>query len=251
MKYKYRIITFLLAAILLCTTLVTYQTNPAHAASTTDVNLRMVIKYCGGYALCNVTLKRYESMTSQIPINDDSFNSNFTIRRLDNWEHEIKLEPGFYEVDYVSIPGLFDIPLTGYSERFEVKGDQMTVYVAVDHESDPVQMPDNWLIYGEDNQNFHVWETPETTTPTEPTNPSAPSVPDSTLPTVDTDVEPDPDEPSRETSPSTQTKPTNPDKSQEETKSAQIGNIIFTVLLLLVLGISIIALFYFKKKRGA
>lgn len=252
MKTARRIITLLLAVVILCTALVTYQSEPAHAASTTDVNLRMVIKYCGSYALCNVNLKRYESMTSKMSIADDSFESNFTIRRLDNWEYKLKLEPGFYEIDYVSIPGLFDIPLTGYSKRFEVKGDQMTVYVAVDHESDPVQMPDNWLVYGEDDQSFHIWENPEPTTPSEPTEPSTPTTPDSTLPSIDTETELDPNEPSRETSPSIPTNPTKPDKQQpEQSKSAQIGDIIFLILIVAILAISALLLYHLKKRRGA
>lgn len=252
MKKLHRISAMLLVVILLFAAVIALKPTRVYAANTTDVNLRMVVKYSGSYALCNVTLKRYASMTSQQALQDDSFSSSFTVRRSNKWQYTLKLEPGFYEVDYVSIPGLFDVPLTGYSQRFEVKGDQMTVYVAVENAKDPVQMPDNWLVYGEDEQDFHIWHPQTPTEPSTPTTPTEPSTPSPTIPTIDTDTELDPNEPTRETRPTSPSDTTKPTKPQEEpSQSAKIGDAVFLILVVILLIISVLLLYYFKKRRGA
>ncbi len=126
---------------------------------TTDVNFRIVLKNTMSERYCTVTLWRYDSMTAEEPSHDESFDSSFPIYGDRNWQKKISLEPGFYEVIGVSIPSLNPKNIRGSSERFEVKGKEMTVYVATDCAEDPVDMPENWLIYGEDNQNFYIWAT--------------------------------------------------------------------------------------------
>lgn len=244
-----RRVGILLLTIILIATAITCYIQPVEAASTTDVNLRMVIKYSNSYAMCNVTLKRYESMTSNMEIIDDSFKSSFTIRRMEDWEYLIKLEPGFYQVDYVGVPGMLELELTGYSQRFEVKGDKMTVYVAVDNVKDPVKMPDNWLVYGEDEQDFHIWQEQEVTTPTTPTEPNNTAP---TLPTVDTESEEDPDTPSRPTAPANTESNTSQNIQQEEkSASAKVGDILFMIIIIAGLIVCSFVLLYLKKQRGA
>ncbi len=225
----------------------------AFAAEQTEVNVRLVMRSHLSYAACSVTIQQYADATSNEEIPDGA--QIFSIMRESNWEQAILLSPGFYEVTYVGITGDWKVELTGASERFEVKGDKMTVYVAVDSPEKPAQMPPNWLVYGEDEQNFGIWDpnaedpifgNPDTTTPPTETTPPEPGE----LPTPDTDVS-EGEGPNRNPEPPPVEGPSISDEPITEKPSVKIGNIFFVVIAFGILGVCIILLRKVQKERGA
>lgn len=249
MHHTKRLSTLLLTLILLLTML---SSITAFAAPTTAVNIRIVLRNPMKYAACTAYLERYDSMSSQEAIAEQQI----PVQRIDNWEKEVQLEPGFYQVVYVGVVGGWEIEILGTSERFEVKGDKMTVYVGVDNDEKPVTMPPNWLVYGEDDQNFGVWADDyppnmDPSTPTEPSDPTTPTPPVEDLPNPDTGVEKDPNAPNHGS------KPTIPDQdipkaeNPKESPSVQVGNAIFYGLIAIILIVCIFLLRKVQKERGA
>jgi hypothetical protein len=178
----------------------------------------------------------------------------FSIMRESNWEQAIMLNPGFYEVTYVGINGDWKAELSGASERFEVKGDKMTVYIAVDSDEKPAQMPPNWLVYGEDKQDFGIWN-PSSEDPIFG-NPSVTSTPESEsssieeLPSTNTDVE-EASGPDRNSEPPQTSHVSVDAPSDEQSTSVKVGNIVFVVIAFGILGVCILLLRKIQKERGA
>lgn len=251
-----KILMVFIAVVILCTSM--FGITAFAAEQTTDVNFRLVLGNTMQYASCSVKLERYATATSQEPLEDDSFNGYFSIKRTNSWEHTMKLEPGFYEIAFVSVVGGWDSDIFGKTERFEVKGDQMTVYVAVENEKEKVPMPPNWLVYGEDTQDFYIWAD-EIQNPTEPTDPSTPDEPTEptepgTAPSLPGDVDIGVEEgssPERPTSSGGSTiAPTNPTEPEQQL-SAKIGDVVFYVIIFGILITCIILLKRLQKQRGA
>lgn len=252
MKKIKHVIAFYIMIMLLCC-----MTSTVYAEDETDVNFRLVLPKYLSYASCAVYLDKYESMTSDIPIDS----TQFSIGRTDFWERNLKLPPGCYQVSCVSVVGSWSAMESGVTERFEVKGDKMTVYIAVDTKDNPAPMPDQWLVYGEDKQIFHIWdETPDfiignTPKPTEnpngAENTSSPTpLPGEGLPGVSTDTEEDPNGPGHNTKPPIPSLPPSKSTQSSVNESAKIGDIIFYVLLGLVLVVCIFLLRKIQRDKG-
>lgn len=225
----------------------------ALADDTTDVNFRFILNDYMSYASCSVYVSEFETADSDIALN----RFTFSVSRTEMWERKLQLTPGFYEITYVSILGSWDATVFGSTERFEVKGDKMTVYVGVDNENDPVQMPEQWVVYGEDNQEFHIWDgTPgyrNDEDDTKPDDTEPPTIPGGIeLPgDVDTGTEKDPNAPNRPTAPTIpeQPRPITPDEPIKP--SAKIGNIVFYLLAGLIMVVCLFLLRKIQKERGA
>lgn len=82
--------------------------------------------------------------------------------RVRNYEETIELEPGYYEICNFSFTNAWDIHGMASRDVFEVKGDEMTVYVQYITEEDGQaffpEMPEEKVIYGSDVPPFHVWD---------------------------------------------------------------------------------------------
>lgn len=252
MKKIKHVIAFYIMIMLLCC-----MTSTVYAEGESVVNFRLVLPKYMTYSSCSVYLDKYDSMSSTVPIDS----TQFSISRTGLWQREIQLEPGYYQVSYVSVVGSWSAMESGVTERFEVKGDKMTVYIAVDTKDNPAKMPDQWLIYGEDKQIFHIWDgtpdmiignTPQPTSdPNNPENISTPTpLPGEELPGVSTDTEEDPNGPGRNTKPPIPSlAPQKPTQSSVN-KSAKIGDIIFYILLGLVFVACIFLLRKIQRDRG-
>lgn len=232
-------------------------TIPAFAETeetTTPVTIRLSLKHYLSGASCNVILSRFANATDTTPIDPGNAPTNLSILRGRNWQLTLNLPDGFYEVSSVTMTGNWDNPVFGRSPRFEVKGDSVTVYVAVENLNSPAPMPENWLVYGEDNQNFHIWA--ETTSDDNTTGPT-PGVDTTTPPSVDTgDL---PDVPTGDTDIITMTPDTSvvvPDTSDETTQTPEepllrkIGNYFYPILALVLLCASLF-LYIWTQKRGS
>lgn len=226
----------------------------AMADTTTEVNIRLILPQYGAYASCSVILEQYESMESTQPITT----KQVSIGRVEIWERSVPLEPGYWQIVDVFVLGSWSAMEYGNTERFEVKGDKMTVYVGVDTDEHPAKMPPQWLIYGEDAQKWWLWDgTPdlvignEPTTPTEPTPPE--TVPGESLPgNTDTGTEEDPNGPHHGTQPTIPTLPAENQKPEEPMKkSAEIGNIVFYVIIGLIFLVCLVLWRKVQKERGA
>ncbi len=253
MKHLQRVFALCLTLIVLlgCMT-----AGVAFADGGTKVNFRLVLHKYMSYSSCTVHLEQYADMTSETPINTQQF----SIGSSDLWEREVELEPGFYEVTYVSVLGSWQAREHGNTERFEVKGDIMTVYIAVDTDDKPAELPPQWLVYGEDTQKHHLWDgnpdfiigngDEETTKPTEPdtTDP----VPGETLPEGGDNGTEEGDGPNRPDAPTAPSMPDDNDKPEEPVKdSVRIGNIVFYVAIALIFVVCFILLRKIQKERGA
>lgn len=255
MKHLQRIcaLCFALMIMLGCLT-----TGTALAAGGTEVNIRLVLNDYTSYASCSVMLEKYDSMTSKEAIDTQKV----SIGRTDFWERKVSLEPGFYEIVHVSVLGAWSATEVGSTERFEVKGNKMTVYVAVDNDEKPAELPPQWLVYGEDNQKFHLWDgTPDfivgndvTGVPNDPTEPQNPDV---TLPGEDLPDDPDTGTeegtgPNHGTAPDVPTLPPDDGPTEEPVKqSVKIGNYLFYGIAGLCMVVCLILLRKVQKERGA
>lgn len=226
----------------------------ALADTTTDVNIRLILPQYGAYASCSVLLEQYETMESTEPI----ATKQVSIGRVEIWERTVPLEPGYWRIVDVFVLGSWSAMEYGDTERFEVKGDKMTVYVGVDTDEYPAKMPPQWLIYGEDTQKWWLWDgTPDLVIgnePTEPTEPTEPStVPGESLPgDPDTETEEDPNGPQHGTKPTIPTLPEDPNTPQKPIKqSVKIGNIVFYGIIGLIFLICLILWRKVQKERGA
>lgn len=222
--------------------------TPVAAADTTQVTFRVVSLHHLSTAWCNVFLSQYPDMTSMMDISDGSFKPQFTISRIANWEYTLELNPGFYEIRVV-LPGLTDDPVVSDTPRFEVKGDKMTVYICAEDSVEKVPRPDEWLVYGEDSQDFFIWAD-ESDASSEDTSPDInTSVDVESLPEFDNSNVPE-DPPARPEVSTPQTEET--DKPEEsKTQSAKIGDYLFIGIALALLAICLILLHRQQKRRGA
>lgn len=250
-KIKHVIAFYIMIMLLCCMTFTVY------AEGESVVNFRLVLPKYMTYSSCSVYLDKYDSMSSTESIDS----TQFSISRTGLWQREIQLEPGYYQVSYVSVIGSWSSMESGLTERFEVKGDKMTVYIAVDTKDNPAPMPDQWLVYGEDKQIFHIWdETPDfivgntpkpTENPNDAGNVSSPTpLPGENLPGVSTDTEEDPDGPGHNTKPPIPSLPPSESIQSSVKESAKIGDIIFYVLLGLVFVVCIFLLKKIQKDKG-
>lgn len=251
MKHLQRVFALCFALILM---LCCFLQPAAMADTTTEVNIRLILPQYGAYASCSVLLEQYETMESPEPI----ATRQVSIGRVEIWERKIPLEPGYWRIVDVFVLGSWSAMEYGNTERFEVKGDKMTVYVGVDTDENPAKMPPQWLIYGEDAQNWWLWDgTPDLVIgnePTEPTEPTEPStIPGESLPDgPDTGKEEDPDGPHHGTKPNIPTLPDENQKPQEPIKkSVEIGNIVFYVIIGFIFLVCLILLRKVQKERGA
>ena len=254
MKHLQRIFSLCFALIILvsCMTI-----NVAHADGGTTVNFRLVLSRYMNYASCQVFIEQYENMTSK----DCIGTRQLSIGRTDLWQGEIELEPGFYQVTYVSVLGSWDARDSGSTERFEVKGDKMTVYVAVDTDDKPAELPPQWLVYGEDDQKFHLWDdTPDLIPGNDPTEPGDTTEPtDPSTPPSGEDLPTDPDTGTQEGQGPNHGErpdvPTLPNEGEQQDppvkKSVQIGNIVFYSVIALIFIVCFILLRKIQKDRGA
>lgn len=237
----------LVCTIMLLITLVT----PVLAENETSVNFRTVLWGPMKYANCSVWVAQYASPTDDTPINSFSF----AVSRVDNWQFTKKMSPGYYKVTFVSIEGQWQSPIFGHTDMFEVHGDKMTVYIAVQDDDDPVNMPDEWLVYGEDTQNFYIWETESTNDTSDIIESNDTGIPNTSvnvddLPGHDTDI--DVVEQETRHDDTLIISPAQTDSVlQDERPSVQIGNIIYTGLTIGLLITSVILLHVLKKRRGA
>lgn len=249
MKHMQRVLALFVTMIILVGCLTT---GVAFADGGTKVNIRLVLNKYMSYSSCSVTLEQYADMTSQTPINT----KQVSIGATELWEREIELEPGFWRIANVSVLGSWQAQEHGSTERFEVKGDLMTVYVAVDTDDKPATLPPQWLVYGEDNQKHHLWDgTPdmiignEPTEPTEPSDPTEP-IPGETLPGDGDNGTEEDDRPNRPTVPDLPDDPgTSPEKPVKQ--SVKIGNMVFYAMLGLIFIVCFILLRKIQKERGA
>lgn len=224
----------------------------------TKVTFRVVLYNHMAAATCSVQLARYANATDVAKLPNSDYENFFSIRRADNWEFTLELPAGFYEVDYVGVTGSWSVDVSGSTKRFEVKGDKMTVYIAVDNPERRVEMPPNWLVYGEDNQNFYIWDTtpdtPVVTPPDTSENPDSPN-PDTdttTPPTPDTGVEENTNTPNRDPVPPASSPNITPDDDTEEKPlSAKIGDYAYIGLAVIILVVCLILYGRIRKERGA
>lgn len=229
----------------------------AFADTTTDVNIRLILPQYGTYASCSVLLEQYETMTSPEPIST----RQVSIGRVEIWERTIPLKQGCWKIADVFVLGSWSAMEYGNTERFEVKGDKMTVYVGVDTDEHPAKMPPQWLIYGEDTQKWWLWDgTPDLIVGNEPTAPTEPTEPTESNPIHgeslpgdhDTGVEEDPSGPNHGTRPFFPTLPDDTQKPQEPVKkSVKIGNIVFYLIIGLIFLVCLILRRKVQKERGA
>ena len=266
MKTIQRIVALCITALLVCTCIcnVSVLANESNAINDSDiptvmpehganVTFRLVLAKYMSYASCNMRLVQYENADSDIIISEN----RITVGRTGLWEREIVLQPGHYQVTSIFVNGAWDAQESGSSPRFEVKGDKMTVYVAVDSEEQRVQMPDQWLVYGEDQQQFHLWDgTPDLmignteAVTNQPAEPSTDTMHPEELPgDVNTDLSED-DRPARDTAPNVPN-PDSPTTNPPIKRSAQIGNIVFYTLIGTIFIVCFILLYKIKKDRGA
>lgn len=233
-----KLMVFLLSLILLVSTF----SAIVSADGTTEVTFRMVYYSPGGFASTTLYIYRYSSLDATEPY--DRIKAG--ILRSDNQQWIFQLEPGFYSAKAYPEGG-WEYSLSGSTDIFEVRGDKMTVYVPVESEEYPAPRPDQWLVYGEDNQNFYIWASEEPSEPESSENETS-HISGESLPDIDTSVEiiettsivPTP---SREESIAH-------DSSEEEKTSVKVGNYIFSGIVIILLLASIIALYVIRKKRG-
>lgn len=249
MKHLQRFCALCFALILFLGCLTTPQ---ARADEGVDVNIRLILPNYGLYASCSVMLERYDSMTSKDAIET----KQITIGRVELWERHIALEPGYWQVVDVFVLGSWSSMEWGCTQRFEVKGDEMTVYVGVDTDEHPAKMPPQWLVYGKDTQEWWLWDgTPDLTIgnkPTEPTEPTPPTtIPGESLPDDPDTGKEEADGPGHGTRPDVPTLPDEPKNPEPVKQSVQIGNIVFYSIIGIILLVCLILWRKVQKERGA
>lgn len=231
-----------------------------YAADTTSITVRVCYYSVGQYPATTIVFERYTSMDSAEPYKryyQDSEGRDFFANRSDLHQTTVKLEPGYYDI-IVFPQNAWSTDAEGKTERFEVRGDIMTVYVACDTPDYPAPMPPEWLVYGEDNQNFSIWgsgslwvdpeDRPTVSTTSDPENPGGTTPPES-LPPENTSVEPIPDDSSATIPPDNSKIPER--QNETESKSATIGTWIFTGFLILSAIVCGFILIRLRRKRGA
>lgn len=248
-KYIAKIIP-LLVVILLLSILPT----TVHAAAQTEVTFRMSLNEWGNYASANIYLYHYASPDDDQPLDDVK---TFPMYRVAKWEATEKVEPGYYvAVAYPTNAMAKDHHFTPMTDLFEVTGEKMTVYICVDIDDKIAPKPDQWLVYGDDPQDFFIWGGPEdpdnrfTETSDPGDEPSSTTDPEGEkIPEIDTEVVPahrhetttDPVTPTTDV-------PSNP---PEEKLSAKIGTYIFYAIIGVAGVGGAIALYIMRKRRGA
>lgn len=243
--------------IILTLLLVATITVPALAATEdtlTPVTFRLSLyNYLSG-ASCEVSLSRFANATDETPIDSGIAPSYFSMQRAYNWELTLPLPDGFYEVTYVSMTGNWENYICGHSPRFEVKGDEVTVYIAVDNPKYPAPMPENWLVYGEDTQNFYIWDESTTEMTTPDSTPESKPVETQPLPEISsgdnneitTLSPPDTSSPNETSTDSSETT-----KEPDPPLSVTIGNYIYIGFAFALLFASLYLYIRTQKKRGA
>lgn len=190
-------ISLFLVVVTLLTVVALSATISVSADDNTEVRFRVVLPNDRVWRLvsCTLSVTRYTDNTYTTPmVDDEGFNYVYFIRKVyrDNyWQRTVDTLPhGFYKVTNVSFDNSWDRICYGETDGFEIKGDKMTVYVGAHETGKTVEMPEQWLVYGEDTQEFGIWASKEESSE----EPSESSDEDYSLPPLeseDTEVVPD------------------------------------------------------------
>ena len=251
-KLTERVCLFL-AVITLLTVFVSSAVLSASADDGTDVRFRVVLPNDRVWRLvsCTLSVTRYTDGSYSTPmVDDEGFNYVYFIRKVyrDNyWQKTVDtLPPGFYRITNVSFDNSWDRICNGESDGFEVKGDKMTVYVGAHETGKTVEMPEQWLVYGEDTQEFGIWATKDESSDP-PTESSEDDYSLSPLESEDTEVVPD----NRESSvPNEQiSSVVVPDSSDDVGRDGGIHPGTIVILVILVLAIIACAIVIYRTRH--
>ena len=123
----------------------------------TSVTFRVSLKNWGNYASANVYLYRYASLEDKEQMDEVQ---SFSIYRNNKWQTTKLIEPGYYAA-FTSPNNAMGKNTSCFTSIFEVKGDKMTVYMCNNIDEAIAPCPEQWLVYGEDTQEFYIWGGPE------------------------------------------------------------------------------------------
>lgn len=155
-----RIILLVLAMSIMCVSFVLVGNAES---SITEVTFRIVLERekVSKLAEANITLCRYTDNTYSSPMQGEYGDIIYRINNIPRespWQITVKgLPRGYYKIIDVNFSNNWKISFDVDEPCFEVKGDKMTVYIGSPEKGNTVDMPEQWLVYGEDDQNFGIW----------------------------------------------------------------------------------------------